>query len=428
MNLPDHKKTNFLTGVRGYAALWVFLIHTSILLRSGHEGQLVDNILNYGGSGIYIFFILSSVTIMLSIHHSKHFTTLGYIIKRFFRIFPVYLVILAVGFALGGNPYVKVLFHSPKYDFVDLFYHVTLLNIFKPEYYSSILAVEKTISMEFIYYFVILFFFFLQKKLKDIQVISMSLLALGIILYYNFPQFHLPFFKEPVLEGVFIFYGLGQVVFSYMFYPTYKREKTTSLLYLILTAFCIFQVEKKIDRQNFLLFWTFVSFFIYQACIKEFWYKKLSSVMQNILSNAETLILVGLFFIFLWHAKADVAVMVGLATGVIFLSAKYRSFASKLLFENKFIMYLGTISYSFYLIHWITFQELTTFFMPKTGTNYILFVGVFLTTLFISSVTYFYIEKPGIALGRKLAKQPISNIFEYFSIKRYLLNFANSKK
>lgn len=67
----------------------------------------------------------------------------------------------------------------------------------------------------------------------------------------------------------------------------------------------------------------------------------------------------------------------------------------KVLFENHIIQYLGKISYSIYLVHAIVLNHI-----PKSLGDFGVFaVGLFVTVV-ISSITYYVIEKPFIALGK----------------------------
>jgi peptidoglycan/LPS O-acetylase OafA/YrhL len=74
-------------------------------------------------------------------------------------------------------------------------------------------------------------------------------------------------------------------------------------------------------------------------------------------------------------------------------------------FSGKFLVYLGTISYSMYLLHPIFGMELPfKIFTPAYyETHKLLFVVFFWTfSLIASSLCYYLIEKPSISIGKKL--------------------------
>lgn len=75
--------------------------------------------------------------------------------------------------------------------------------------------------------------------------------------------------------------------------------------------------------------------------------------------------------------------------------------------------FLGNISYSLYLVHDIiglhVFPWLMSFALPLYHTNFALtilpFMGVLSLTLITSTLLYYFVEKPGVALGKKMCKQ-----------------------
>lgn len=83
-------------------------------------------------------------------------------------------------------------------------------------------------------------------------------------------------------------------------------------------------------------------------------------------------------------------------------------FTTLIKLQARWMTYLGTISYSIYLVHpffliWIasTMSMATEFNVPV----FILYVAAVIAT---ASLTYFLVEKPSITLGRKLKKGQIS--------------------
>ena len=96
----------YLDGLRGIAAVWVFLSHVQIL-----SGLRALPILSYGESAVDLFMLLSGFLMAhhyLERQHSEpweSFTTWrSFWIRRFFRISPAYYVILMV--ALLAEPYI----------------------------------------------------------------------------------------------------------------------------------------------------------------------------------------------------------------------------------------------------------------------------------------------------------------------------------
>ena len=107
-----------LTGLRGIAALWVFVFHVSgKLLRLGPEAHAVGSLFGAGGFlGVDLFFVLSGFVLALNyssvgIHRSAS-SYAGFLWKRIARIYPVHqtalalAVILVVAFAAFDSVFV----------------------------------------------------------------------------------------------------------------------------------------------------------------------------------------------------------------------------------------------------------------------------------------------------------------------------------
>ena len=78
-----------LTGLRGLMAWWVVIGHV-LYVFSDRLGQLSHNV-----SPVYVFVILSGFVIM-ALLDNKHERYTSYIVRRFFRLFPVYALLLVI--------------------------------------------------------------------------------------------------------------------------------------------------------------------------------------------------------------------------------------------------------------------------------------------------------------------------------------------
>ena len=74
--------------------------------------------------------------------------------------------------------------------------------------------------------------------------------------------------------------------------------------------------------------------------------------------------------------------------------------------ENAFFAWLGAISYSVYLFGWVCTSALMYAFPALVGDYpaHLLVVLAFLSTLAVSSAVYYLVEKPSIAVGRRVVK------------------------
>jgi peptidoglycan/LPS O-acetylase OafA/YrhL len=145
----------FIDNARGLASLLVVLYHYfGILDNHFLDHTIFENIARFGGSGVYIFFIISGFILPYSLYNG-HYRLKNYgqfLLKRIIRLDPPYLLsivfVIAVSYALG-------LFSGvyPHYTFKQLGLHLAYLNAFFGEEWVNI--VYWTLAIEFNYYLIL---------------------------------------------------------------------------------------------------------------------------------------------------------------------------------------------------------------------------------------------------------------------------------
>lgn len=111
---PSHDNLPLIDVLRGLAAFWVVLFHVRVDLWVGlrdiQSGAVAANAFEkaiawlsapmmFGGSGVMLFFVLSGFCVHLPLAGGKRFDWKPYAARRFFRIFPPYLVAIALTLA-----------------------------------------------------------------------------------------------------------------------------------------------------------------------------------------------------------------------------------------------------------------------------------------------------------------------------------------
>lgn len=94
--------------------------------------------------------------------------------------------------------------------------------------------------------------------------------------------------------------------------------------------------------------------------------------------------------------------------GILIMTLSFQGKIGTMLFANKPMIFLGTISYGIYLWHALAFQLLIDKFPLMTQVNFIQegMIGIFVT-IFVASLSYYFVEKPCINLAKKYSKNLI---------------------
>lgn len=287
-----------LESLRGIAALCVALYHypSSSFLYFKH-----------GHTAVYFFFVLSGFVITLNyIDRINNFKDLiNFQIKRFYRLYPTHIFILFIVLFVQILKYLVVNYtqmqsgqapFSHLYTLKDFIANLLLIqSIFNYFYYLSWNGAAWSISTEFYTYVIFGALFMVSKK---------SLIPLIIFIY--------------LVIKIFKF-----TIFSYFenFYSIFNTFFFTCIYYFSIGSF---------------------SYHIYKYFLNKFFINNFFSIIFVIL-----LFLLKLFEenIFLQYQEI-IYVLIILTT--IFL--KKNTYVYKFL-NSKLLIFLGTISYSFYLIH-----------------------------------------------------------------------------
>lgn len=178
-------RLEYIDSIRGVAALIVFFYHALLMF------DIHVNLVDIGRIGVVIFFIVSGVVIPWSLKESRAGAIKNFIIKRFFRLYPVYwasilfAVLLYVfmpdvtGWSHGG---IEV--SSAEQVLINL----TMIQ--KALGYENVIGAFWTLFIELCFYFVCVFSFYFgflhHYKAKFKLLILFSLIALlgGFLKYY----------------------------------------------------------------------------------------------------------------------------------------------------------------------------------------------------------------------------------------------------
>jgi peptidoglycan/LPS O-acetylase OafA/YrhL len=364
--------------LRAYLALWVLVDHVLWITGYWHDTLVgLPKLLASGSYAVDLFIIISGFVIMLALDRQRE-TYLPFIVRRFFRLFPVFIVLFVIAIPLSHVDLWN-LTHASHYLTPEqiasraanlaswwehlqwnLPLHLTMLHgtvpgVLVKDAPGAFLVPAWSVSLEWQFYLVAPLAYAWAVSVKPYRRIGLCALCVGLFLAarYVLPTVEygaaLPFHVE------FFFLGAG----SYFFYQRLVAHQRSDIAFPVACCLALF--------------------------------------LFGLSGNAWPLIPVGLWIAFL-----------GL------LLEQSSSFSSRLvtpLLTNPLVLYLGRLSYSLYLSHIlviIVIQYALLMWVPDLSQIVhfgVLLAGTTAVTIVVSAVLYRSIEVPGIQAGRALVRR-----------------------
>jgi peptidoglycan/LPS O-acetylase OafA/YrhL len=338
-----------LTSLRFFFAFCVFLSHLSYLKDDVRYKGIFENIFSEGFLGVSFFFILSGFILALNYREkfiSKKITLRKFYVARFARIYPLYFITMLAA--------IPALYSS----FKILLYNVFLIQSYIPDqkYFFSFNAPSWSISDEMFFYALFPVLIAISYKLHKIFKIILVIAFISLLILLNNvlsgEEAHYWLYISPFMR-VFDFI-LGILLFDIALYL--KKTKTS----LNQNTFNLFEIGGIL---------TLVVFFAFH---------KYLPISYR-------------FSIYYWLPMC----LIILSAANSFISEKGTTWISKFL-SWKWFVYLGEISFGFYLIHYLVI----TYSMKYNGLMGIHLKGVpfalamFIITLITSIFAFEVLEKP----------------------------------
>ena len=348
--IPNYGETNFITGMRAYAAMAVVLIHCGGAgLRE--LGVFFNSLIDICRSGVYVFFVISGYSVANSFVKSSGY--LSYIKRRLWRIVPLYYLWITLSILLGVEGFGWANKFSVSKGFYDMAMHFSFLSFLDYRVANSIIGVEWSIPIEVVWYlflpivmrflirdklFALVFIplslvlhylalktgFFLLISVKIAELLSFTVADPGLAVQWGPVRYFLPFFL-----GVSAYRLRGKIPFSTINY------------YVPLAALIAIPV-----------------YIAYRLCLPVY----LELVVVSLIT----------FMIILFGTQKDIVV--------------------RYVFTNPAAIYLGSISYGLYLSH-IPVKVVLSRIFPDINATICFFIVASVATL-ISSLTYRFFEQP----------------------------------
>jgi len=370
---PVKKWSQELEGLRGLASLWVVLGHICILT-SFHFPILSDPAI-----GVDLFILLSGYLMAKNYVERKDkepwtdsATFKKFWLRRFFRIAPLYYVLLIVAIGFGnyfgeareiiGHFYSETQTNSSRYSdasFLNVFTHVTFLFGFLPSFSFNTVLPDWSIGLEMQFYFLFPFIMLAVMRLGFAGA-CFAVILLCAAAKYLFPSYFAAF---PMPSMILI--KLHLFVAGMFIAEAIRRKSMWYVIFALVSAIA--------------------SIGIY---------------MQNDLRASHLLAQIGMILMMatiLWPRNQD-----STWTNLLRLP--------RWILTNKFSVYMGDVSYSVYLLHLLIGRPVVAFLLSNTqfaglpsGVRFIAAAAIILPLTYgIASLLYKFIEKPGIKLGKSV--------------------------
>ncbi len=377
----EKQRYPYLDALRGIAILLIILFHTTIFMVHPATNFLY-RISGEGARGVQLFFIISALTLFTSLSRNsfsgKRMEKIKFFFRRFFRIAPMFYIMIGVFSILA----LTIFFYKPGWlnlnvNLWSIVTSITFTNNFVPQYMNVIVPGQWFIAVEIFFCFITPFLFLRIKNLRTAKKYFVWSLVIACLIELVLPLL----FPANISENIktFLFYSvpiqlptfmLGFVVFFLLFKKDQELKPISYMKEFMLLLETVFTCE--------------IAFVIIKFLITH-------SIDISI-------------------ATPRVYIESVCFLGVILLFSKGYAY----FLQNKVLQYIGKISYSIYLIHFISFiiitkNNLYPGFASHFTNDYVEYIFLFIATsilsIIIASITFRYIELPGQKLGTYLFKK-----------------------
>lgn len=367
-----------LTGLRGIAALFVFLFHYGSFnpgIRLDLEIPVIGSVLQFplglGWAGVDLFFVLSGFLLTLPFAYARLNDTPGpalprYYRRRLLRVFPAYWAQLAIFLIFGA----WFLTFRPIAG-VDLLAHLGMVFNVGPEPVRPMLGVWWTLPVELSFYLVLPLIAALMRPRRWLVFLSLTIVL--SVLYRTWAAAH--FADQP---------GTATVLAA-----THLPGSLPEFMLGASGAMLVHWLDLKSIRHP--PAWARDLMFVAATVLAGLW------LWHVVLANA----------IHYWRGHWSMIIgpsVLGVCMATMVVSLYWGSRLGRALFANPVVYFLGLISYSLYLWHFVVLQQAPVVFgdaweqltgMPR-------FLASLLLTVAVSAVSYYLFERPFFRLrGRR---------------------------
>ena len=374
---------NGLNELRAFAAISVIFYHIELFKSRDHIASLFDfSFLTYfmarlGKNGVYLFFVLSGflITYLLLKEKEKYQTILfkKFYLRRIFRIWPLYYFIVFLGF-------IVIPFLANTFD------------IFKnTPYYFNLISNAKNYSiLSFLAYFLFM---------PNLALEYFGLLVVGCTQTWSVgveEQFYILWpllvfvFNRRIIVKVFALI-IVTFIFCHIFFQPDIVPKMAKIISTDLRIFSIIYKVVKIIPFEYMAIGAIGGYFYKNYSNKIVFYTKSKYIYIAIMGSIFILMFFSIIPIYLQSVVLSVFFLFLIITSI--------NDDNAIVFRNKYVSYLGTISYGIYMYHpfflFLVFPFVNEYFPAGDNLlyyNVLVYLFVFGLTILLSHLSYKYFE------------------------------------
>lgn len=371
LNYPVNQWSQELEGLRGLASLWVVLGHICILTR------FRPPILSDPAVGVDLFILLSGYLMAKNYVERKEqepwtdsSTFKKFWTRRFFRIAPLYYVLLVLAIVFGnyfgeardiiGHFYSETQTNSSRYSdhsFLNVFTHVSFMFGFLPDFSFNTVLPDWSIGLEMQFYF--LFPFIMLTVLR----LGFARTCLTAVLLCGLAKFLVPDYFAAFPMPSMILIKLNLFIAGMLIAESIRRKSIQYAGFALLTVLGSVYLPNEFNK---------------------------------------------------YHLLAQVGLILMLVT-ILWTRSEDSKWARALrlprwFLTNRLSVFMGDVSYSVYLLHLLIVLPVVAYLLSHTSfaelssvMRFIVASGIIIPLTYgIATLLYRFIEKPGIKYGKML--------------------------
>lgn len=361
---------------RGIAALSVVLFHYTTWYNVNYKhSPEMHFYFPLGHHGVELFFLISGFVILLTLERTKR--SLDFIVSRFSRLYPPYWVAIILTFTVITITQLPI---KPSVNFWDALFNLTMLQGFfeMPHVDGS----YWTLTVELCFY-ITMFVIYRAKLIKHIEVIATGWFV--IALCYSLASYSLHWGWFSYMKPEVHYASISPVLVDYQLMITRPGNHYSGLL----QAFADFLINILILKFSHLFI---AGMMLYREKQQGFSLYRWLLIGACILKQRVA---------YAWENSWETTLIVAVCVLLLYLAIKgYLRFITL-----KPLVFLGTISYSLYLIHQNLGYAIIRSLYQYDVNPYISILIAIIMCLILATLMTIFIEKPAMNAIKKITKK-----------------------